>query len=151
MSDKIRKDSNISKQQRMVIDIIHTANWLDARITRILKKYGITHPQFNILKNVQAAHPEPLSVKEIRDTIMFTNSDITRLIDRLVNKELLHRETCSVNRRKVEICITNRATQMLDIISKELLDTFSDFYESQISVEEALHISEILRLIRRSS
>lgn len=151
MSDKIKKDPNISKQQRMVIDIIHTANWLDDRITRVLKKYGITHPQFNILKNVQAAHPEPLSVKEIRETIMFTNSDISRLIDRLVNKELLHRETCTVNRRKVEIRITKSATSMLDIITSELKESISNFYESQISVEESLHISEILRLIRRSS
>jgi DNA-binding MarR family transcriptional regulator len=149
MLSKIKKDPTISKQQRMVIDIIHTANWLDEKISKILRVYGITHPQFNILKNVQAAHPEPLSVKEIKDTIMFTNSDVTRLIDRLVNKGLLNRETCSINRRKVDISITEAATALLDVITEEFNKTFGNFYESEISIEDALRTSEILRLIRK--
>ncbi len=149
MLSKIKKDSTINKQQRMIIDIIHTANWLDERISKILKGYGITHPQFNILKNVQAAHPEPLSVKEIKDTIMFTNSDVTRLIDRLVNKGLLHRNTCHVNRRKVDINITKEATEMLGKIAIEFNERFGNFYESEISIEEALRTSDILRLIRK--
>jgi len=149
MSSKIKKDPTITKQQRMVIDIIHTANWLDEKISKILKVYGITHPQFNILKNVQAANPVPLSVKEIKDTIMFTNSDVTRLIDRLVNKGLLNRETCSFNRRKVDISITETATALLDIITEEFKITFGNFYESEISIEDALKTSDILRLIRK--
>lgn len=148
MSSKIKKDPTISKQHRMVIDIIHTANWLDERISRILKGHGITHPQFNILKNVNAASPEPLSVKEIKDTIMFTNPDVTRLIDRLVNKGLLIRETCSINRRKVDIRITENAIALLDIITLEFKKIFHDFFESEISIEEALLTSDILRLIR---
>ena len=149
MLSKIKKDPTINKQQRMIIDIIHTANWLDERISKILKGYGITHPQFNILKNVQAAHPEPLSVKEIKDTIMFANSDVTRLIDRLVNKGLLNRNTCPVNRRKVDINITKEATAILGKITIEFNQRFGNFYETEISVEDALRTSDILRLIRK--
>ncbi len=150
MSSIINKDPTITKQQRMVIDIIHTANWLDEKISIVLKAYGITHPQFNILKIVKATNPEPLSVKEIKDNIMFSNSDVTRLIDRLVAKELLCRQTCPINRRKVDIRITKKATAVLNKITKDFEIEFGCFFESEISDEEALRTSGILRLIRNN-
>ena len=149
MLSKIKKDPNISKQMRMVIDIIHTANWLDDKISGILKVFGITHPQFNILKNIQAAHPEPLSVKEIKETIMFTNSDVTRLVDRLVKKGLLQRNTCSSNRRKMDIFITEKGTIMLNNISPEFQKAFGNTVDNEITIYDALKTSDILRLIRK--
>lgn len=149
MTAKIKKDPTITKQHRMVIDIIHTANWLDDKISRILKRYGITHPQFNILKNVQAAHPAPLSIKEIRESIMFKNSDVTRLVDRLVNKELLQRNLCPENRRKMDVSITPNATRVLSEISIKFKEEMKDFFELEITTGEALKTSDILRKIRK--
>jgi len=135
----------------MVIDIIHTAAWLEIRISKILKQFDITHPQFNIMRNVQAASPLPLSVQEIKETIMFKNSDVTRLIDRLVNKDLLIRETCPKNRRKVDVRISPKGIAMLAEITPKVKAFFSDIIEDQISVEEALRTSDILRLVRKQS
>lgn len=149
MISKIKKDPTITKQQRMVIDIIHTANWLDDRISNVLKGFGITHPQFNILKNIQAAHPEPLSVKEIKETIMFSNSDVTRLVDRMVKKDLLCRDTCPDNRRKMDVSITQNGIEMLDEILPELRKTFGNFFEKEVSKKEALSTSDLLRRIRK--
>lgn len=149
MVSKIKRDPTITKQQRMVIDIIHTANWLDEKISKVLKGFGITHPQFNILKNIHAAHPEPLSVKEIKDTIMFTNSDVTRLVDRLVNKELLCRDTCPDNRRKLDVRITEKGINMLDDILPELRKTLNDFFEEEVTLVDALRTSNVLRRIRK--
>lgn len=149
MISKIKRDPTITKQQRMVIDIIHTSNWLDERISKVLKGFGITHPQFNILKNIHAAHPEPLSVKEIKDTIMFTNSDVTRLVDRLVKKDLLCRDTCPNNRRKMDVNITDRGSKILDEILPELRKTFDNFFEKEVSTKEALSTSDLLRRIRK--
>ena len=148
MTAKIKKDPTITKQQRMVIDIIHTANWLDERISTVLKPYGLTHPQFNILKNIQAAHPQPLSAKEIRDSIMFSKSDVTRLMDRLVGKELLVRNICPQNRRKIDVSITEKGIAMLEEILVEFRKVLGNFFEQEISTEEALKTSEILRKIR---
>lgn len=149
MTSKIKKDPSISKQMRMVIDVIHTANWLDEKISGILNGFGITHPQFNILKNIQAAHPEPLSVKEIKESIMFTKSDVTRLIDRLVYKGLLIRNTCPVNRRKMDISMTKKGTKMLNGITPEFQKAFGNSIDKEISIDEALNTSDILRIIRK--
>jgi len=149
MTSKIKKDPTISKQMRMIIDVIHTANWLDEKISSILNGFGITHPQFNILKNIQAAHPEPLSVKEIKESIMFTKSDVTRLLDRLVNKGLLSRNICDTNRRKMDVSITKRGTKMLIDITPEFQKAFGSSVDNEISIEDALKTSEILRTIRK--
>lgn len=146
---KIKKDPSITMQQRMVIDIIHTYNWLDEKISGVLKGYGITHPQFNILKNIQAAHPEPLSVKEIKDSIMFSNSDVTRLVDRLVAKDLLCRDTCPANRRKMDVSITDKGSEMLLAITPELNKELKNYFEEEVGIEEALSTCKILRRIRK--
>jgi len=149
MVSKIKKDPSISKQMRMVIDVIHTANWLDEKISGILNGFGITHPQFNILKNIQAAHPEPLSVKEIKESIMFTKSDVTRLVDRLVKKGLLSRNTCPENRRKMDISMTKKGTKMLNDVSPKFQKAFGNSVDEEISVADALNTSDILRTIRK--
>ncbi|NOY49314.1 MAG: MarR family transcriptional regulator [Chlorobi bacterium] len=148
MSSKIKKDPRISKQQRMVIDIFHTSNYLDDKMSKVLKTFGITHPQFNIVKNLQAAYPEAMSVKEIKETIMFKNSDVTRLLDRLVNKGLLERNTCPVNRRQVDIKITDKGSKLIDSIMDRFNDTMDNFFEDIVTKEEALRTSEILRRLR---
>lgn len=149
MSSKIKRDPSVTQQQRMVIDIIHTANWLDDRISAILKRYGITHPQFNILKNIEAAQPEPLSVKEIKQSIMFKNPDVTRLVDRLVNKGLLERKICMNNRRKMDVSITQRGIDLLREVLFDFRKEFGNFFEKEVDVEEAKETSEILRRIRK--
>ncbi len=148
MASKIKRDPTITIQHMMVLDIIHTANNIDERISRILKKYDITHPQFNILKNVQAASPEPLSAKEIKESIMFSNPDISRLIDRLVKKGLLSRKECQASRRQVDVTITNKGTEAINKIIPEFFKEFNNFYRDDFTDEQALKTIKILRYIR---
>ncbi len=147
---KIKRDNSLSVQHIMVIDILHTANWLEEKISGIIKSNDITHHQYNILKNVYSASPEPMSVLEIKETIMFKNSDVTGLLDRLVNKGLLDRKTCPQNRRKIDITISNEGKKLVESIQPELNDAFNGKYVDNISKEESIKISEILRKIRRN-
>jgi len=148
MSAKIKKDPRISKQQRMIIDIFHTSQWLDDRMSKVLKEYGLTHPQFNVVKILQSAYPEPLTLKEIKESIMFTKSDVTRMVDRLVSKGFIERNICPVNRRQVDIIITAKGSETIDKIMEDFEDKVNLRIQELISVEEALKTSEILRRIR---
>ena len=132
----------------MVVDIIHTANQLDYKISLLLKTFSITHVQFNILKILQGANPQPLSAGQIKERILFSNSDITRLIDRLVKKELVDRIICPNNRRKMDISITKKGTELLNKIEPELSGTLNDFFKNEIKVEDAKLVSETLKKIR---
>ncbi|MGB0280535.1 MAG: MarR family winged helix-turn-helix transcriptional regulator, partial [Flavobacteriaceae bacterium] len=45
----------------------------------------------------------------------------SRLVDRLINKELVRREVCAENRRKVDIFITKKGLDLLDKIEPVLV------------------------------
>ncbi|WP_177428260.1 MarR family winged helix-turn-helix transcriptional regulator [Candidatus Venteria ishoeyi] len=114
----------------------------------MLKEFAITHVQFNILKVLEAAHPEPLSVGEIKHGVLFSNSDVTRIIDRLVNKKLVERELCPNNRRKMDIKMSSDGFELLKRIAPKLTETFDDYYERNISDKDAQNIISLLKKIK---
>ena len=135
--------------RKMVVHILHTANWLDNKISGLLKKFDITHVQFNILKVLEDKHPKPLSVGKVKEGLLFSNSDMTRILDRLVKKRLVERNICPVNRRQIDVEITNIGLKLLNDIAPELTKVLNEYYVEKINDEEAIFISEKLKLIRK--
>ena len=144
MSDLIYSDIH----RKMVVHILHTANYLDNLISGLLKKFDITHVQFNILKVLEAEHPKPLSVGKVKEGLLFSNSDMTRLMDRLVKKDLVVRNVCPENRRQIDVEITGKGLKLLNNIAPELINILDDYFIKKIKDDEAVFISEKMKLIR---
>lgn len=134
--------------QKMVVEILHTANWLDVRICEVLSESGITHPQFNVLRILEGASPEPISVGCIKEKILFSKSDITRLIDRLVDKKLVQRVVCPDNRRKMDVTITNTGLQTIVEILPKLEVKLKSYYRNVVSAEKKDTLIDIMHLLR---
>ena len=134
--------------RKMIVHILHTANWLDSKISTVLKKIGITHVQYNILKVLEVAHPEPISVGKVKEGILFANSDMTRLMDRLVDKGLMVRNICQENRRKINVVITADGLKLLQIVNPKIAVALDGYYASKINEEEAKWIASKLKEIR---
>ncbi|MGK0390016.1 MAG: DNA-binding MarR family transcriptional regulator [Maribacter sp.] len=120
----------------MVVEILRTGNWIDNRISQILQKAGITHVQFNILRILEGAHPTPLTVGTIKSKILFSNSDITRLLDRLKNKDLIDRKICAGNRRKMDVTITNEGLGLTKIILPQIENDLDGFFCDKLNSDE---------------
>jgi DNA-binding MarR family transcriptional regulator len=120
----------------MVVEILRTGNWIDNRISQILQKAGITHVQFNILRILEGAHPTPLTVGNIKSQILFSNSDITRLLDRLKNKGLIDRRICAGNRRKMDVNITDEGLELTKIVLPQIEDDLDGFFSDKLSSDE---------------
>ncbi len=144
MSDLIYSDIH----RKMLVHILHTANYLDNIISGLLKKFDITHVQFNILKVLEAEHPKPLSVGKVKEGLLFSNSDMTRLMDRLVKKDLVVRNVCPENRRQIDVEITGKGLKLLNNIAPELINILDDYFIKKIKDDEAVFISEKMKLIR---
>jgi DNA-binding MarR family transcriptional regulator len=136
------------KHRKMIVHILHTASWLDVKITAVLKDFDLTHVQFNILKVLEASHPQPLSVGKVKEGVLFPNSDMTRLMDRLEKKELIERKICPQNRRQVNVEITTRGLQLLKDIMPVLLQELDGYYADEFSAEEAVWIASKMKKIR---
>lgn len=128
---------------KALINIIYTANWINSLQTAFFKPYGISPQQFNILRILNGAG-EPLKAQVIKDRMVERSPNTTRLMDKLLAKELINRFACPEDRRVVHIEITKDGVKLLDEISKYL----NEDPLANLSDEEAKQLSDLLDKIR---
>lgn len=105
-----------------IYQIITTGHWITDQVTRELKEYGISEPQFNVLRILKGAKGNPITVETIQKGMVQKNSNITRLIDKLLIKGLVERKECAENRRKMDITITEEGSSFLELLNKKVHD-----------------------------
>jgi len=149
----LEKDINQVKfrneQQKGLLNIIYTYNWVLERIKLTLDKEGITPQQFNILRILRGSHPEPLSTLQIRERMLDKMSDTSRIVDRMIAKGLVNKAISRKDRRLVDIIISPKGLKLirkLDSRQHEL-----DEILKNISAKEAATLSKILDKVRKGS
>jgi DNA-binding MarR family transcriptional regulator len=145
----IEKDINQTRfrndYQKSAINLIYTFNWMNERMKGIFDQHDITAQQFNILRILRGAG-EPLSTLQIRQRMLDKMSDTSRIVDRMLRKELVRKTVCKSDRRLVDIVITEKGKKIL-----EKLDACNDQMDSvfkKLSVIEAKKLNQLLDKIR---
>ena len=106
--------------QKAWINVVYTGNRLNLLTERTLRPYGISLPQYNILRILRGAKGQPLSLMEIKRRLLDPNPDLSRLIDRMSKqKAWVHRCEDPDNRRRVQITITEAGLRLLDSIDHD--------------------------------
>ena len=99
--------------QKMGINIIYTANWLNEKIGQILSTEDITQQQYNILRILRGSDT-PLSTLKIRERMLDKMSDTSRIVDRLIVKGLVEKSACLKDKRLVDITLTKKGFILLE-------------------------------------
>ncbi|MBE7442313.1 MAG: MarR family transcriptional regulator [Flavobacteriales bacterium] len=146
IEEAIKQKKFKSEYQKLYINIIYTANWLNNESIKTLKPFGISPQQYNVLRILNGQYPNAISVNNIIDRMLDKNSNASRLVDKLKQKELVEREICSNDRRQVDIKITEKGIQLLDEIA-EKMDSFINI-RSSLTENEAAITNEILDKLR---
>jgi DNA-binding MarR family transcriptional regulator len=134
--------------QKMGINIIYTANWLNEKMGQILSTEDITQQQYNILRILRGSEC-PLSTLKIRERMLDKMSDTSRIVDRLIVKGLVEKTACIKDKRLVDITVTKKGLQLL-----EKLDALNEQIDSilkGVSEKEAHTINQILDKLREDS
>ena len=134
--------------QKMSINIIYTANWLNEKMGQILATEDITQQQYNILRILRGSEC-PLSTLKIRERMLDKMSDTSRIVDRLIVKGLVEKTACVKDKRLVDITVTKKGLQLL-----EKLDSLNDHIDSilkGVSEKEAQAMNQILDKLREHS
>ena len=117
------------------------------RNKEIFERGDITPQQYNILRILRGAK-EPLSTLQIRQRMLDKMSDTSRIVDRLLKKELVKKVVCASDKRLVDVTITQKG---LDLLTE--LDKFNDELDNvlcSISVEEVSTLNQLLDKIRKT-
>lgn len=81
----------------------------------MLKPFGISPHQYNVLRILKGKFPEGYCNQEITERMIDKSSNSTRIVDKLVEKKLISRVEHKTDRRLVDIKITKKG---LDLIEK---------------------------------
>jgi DNA-binding MarR family transcriptional regulator len=113
----LEKDINQSKfineHQKVMVNIIYTANWMNEQLKSFFDKEDITQQQFNILRILRGAGA-PISTLQIRQRMLDKMSDTSRIVDRLVIKGLVKKTICPSDKRLVDVSISTKGKKVLE-------------------------------------
>lgn len=131
--------------QKAAVNLIFSANWLTEKIKCILDEEDITNQQYNILRILRGT-THPLSTLQIRERMLDKMSDTSRIVDRLLKKELVQKTICPYDKRLVDISITISGRALLTKLDERNQDI--DNLISHLSDEEADHLNQLLDKMR---
>jgi len=142
IEDEIKQATFKSAYQKVAINLLFTAGWLQGKQQEYFKPFGLTSSQYNILRILRGQHPNKISGAEIKSRMLDKNSDIPRLLDRLIKKNLIIKSPCPSDKRAADVIITSDG---LDVLKK--IDTSLDETQKasiNLSKEEAAQLNELL-------
>jgi len=109
-----------SSVQEAVLGIKRTAALLDLRLADLLRPYGLTPTQYNVLRILRGAGAEGLPRCEVQGRLVAPVADTTRLLDRLEKMGLVVRARNTDDRRIVTSKITPRGLAVLEKVAAPL-------------------------------
>lgn len=139
--------SPLSLTKRTVLNISYTNIVFRENISTALKPFDISIEQFNVLRILRGKKGNPANLQDIQNRMVSKMSNTTRLVDKLILKNLVKRFTCENNRRKVEIFITVDGLELLKIIDPILDDTETRLIAS-LTNEELTTLNNLLTKLR---
>lgn len=136
-----------SPAQEAVVGLFRTVSLLHRRFEAAMEPYGITLQQYNVLRILRGAK-EPLPTMEIGERMIEQTPGITRLLDRLEDKNLIARERCTEDRRRVHCVITEQGLEIVNALD-EPISRLDETSLSMLDEADQKKLIELLDIIRQ--
>lgn len=132
-----------SEGVKAMLNVRYTAHFLFSLTESVLKNFGITNAQYNILRILRGAK-KPITMKVVKERMIEKSPNATRLADKLCDKNLIERVRCKNDRRAVYVSITQKGLDLLQQIS------FDDLNKqiTELTEEEYKLLNKLLDKIR---
>ncbi|WP_448519272.1 MarR family winged helix-turn-helix transcriptional regulator [Rhodoflexus sp.] len=135
-----------SEHHKAVLNILFTAGWINTIDLTMLKPFGISPQQFNVLRILRGQYPATVRLCDITPRMLDRMSNTARLVEKLRLKGLVKREQNPLNRRAVDITITNEGLALLKAIDAKMQEWHSHF--TNLSEQEATQLNILLDRLR---
>lgn len=146
LEDEIKQKKFKNEFQKAAVNLIYTTNWLEAKFAPLMREFGLTVQQFNILRILRGQHPTPATINLLKERMLDKMSDASRLVDRLLEKGYLSRQVCGKDRRRVDILITQSGLDLLEKIDGHEQKFYSELIN--LTSEEADLLNNLLDKFR---
>lgn len=143
----IKSDQLLPVEKRTVLNIMYTHQIVAEKFNELLKKHDISTEQFNVLRILRGQKGKPANMSLIQERMIAKTSNTTRLVDKLLLKNLVYREVCEHNRRKMEVTITQKGLDLLAILDPEVVK-HEQAFAANLSAEELEQLNLLLEKFR---
>lgn len=134
-------------RQRLIANMVYMASWIQNYFTNLLRPYGISMQQFNILRILRGGKGW-MTMNDIKGRMVEKAPNATRLADKLLEKEYVERRRSDEDRRVVYLRITSKGLDLLTELDVVLDGNKILEMMERVSLEEAEKASEILDKLR---
>ncbi len=136
-----------NERHKGLINLSFTEKQLTYSFLKVLKKRGLTEPQYNILRVLRGFSSKgPSSIGFLKERMLDRSSDVSRLVDKLYDKGLVNRKENPVDRRQKDVEITEQGIQLLSHMHD--CEKMTDTMLQNLTDEEVNELNRLLDKIR---
>jgi DNA-binding MarR family transcriptional regulator len=129
-----------------VVNLLYTHSYMVGYQSSLFKPYELSPEQYNVLRILRGQQGQPATVAAIQERMLNKMSNASRLIDKLQAKDLVKRDACPANRRQVDVAITEKGVQLLELLEKQV--TKLNRTAMHLTEEEVVQLNVLLDKLR---
>ncbi len=145
----IKAHKPISLQKKTLLNLSITNQILTEDFNEVLKPYDLSNEQFNVLRILRGQENQILNMQSIHERMVAKTSNTTRLVDKLLLKDMVTRDVCPSNRRKVEIKLTGKGFDVLRELDPKI-ELYDAALSSKLNDAELQLLNNLLDKLRKS-
>ena len=146
LEDVIKQQKPFSDiRQACILNIIVTANEITQEMDRFMKHFDLSMKQYNVLRILRGAQVG-VSTSYIKERMLVKNADVSRIVDRLVNKGLAVKDVDLIDKRLVSVNLSECAKELLFRIDRKIDHTYSHL--KNLEDNECNKLNHLLNKIR---
>lgn len=134
-------------EEEVFLNIQRTADSMMQEIHDVLRPFGLSVTQYNVLRILRGAGAAGVTCKDIAARMITRDPDITRLLDRLERRNLLTRARAKEDRRFVSIRITDEGLALLGDLDLPIENKQLELM-SHATPQQLRDVIELLELLR---
>ena len=143
----IKSTVPMDNSKKIILNILYTQNVITDNFNELLKPYEISGEQYNVLRILRGQKGCPANMCVIQERMLARTSNTTRLVDKLLLKELVTREVCPDNRRKIEVSITQKGLDILKELDPKV-NIHEQFFSKNLNEDEIILLNQLLEKYR---
>jgi DNA-binding MarR family transcriptional regulator len=106
----------VNEYYKGVVGVIVLESIFSQHLDQYLNQFRLTYQQFNILRILKGQYPNDTQLNLLKDRMLHKQSDVSRLVDRLVGMELVDKKINELNKRKLSIKLSAKGLELINRI-----------------------------------
>lgn len=132
-------ESNFPLRDKAAVLIGCTAQEIDNFVERTLKEFGISRAQLGVLHFLDTEPVEQMTVNQLREVLIDDSPNVSRILNKMMDKGLVRKERQSDDQRVVHISLTEKGRRLHNQADEKIVG-----HNMRLSPRECQQLIELL-------